>query len=492
MSEIEYSKNFIVDGLFQDLLSGIGSTQDPELVGAKESLSKFMIYISNGRWKSEPYLEILCSHLEDIAHRRINRLMVFLPPRHGKSEIISKAFSAWYFLHYPDDEVILSSYGSTLSEDWSKQCRAIIQNHHELYGNLRVSEDTRAAARWTLQGRYGGMTAAGVGGPIPGRGARIAIIDDPIKYDEAQSESVQETVWEWYRSTLRSRLTPDGAIVLVMTRSAENDLAGKILQNIEEQDEEEKGKHWVVINYPAIAERDEPEIERETGQALSSRYPVEELLDIKKDSGAYWWASLYQQHPRAEEGNYFKKFWIMRYTKQDLPPAMARYSAMDLAVGKKDRNNYNVILTVGRYKNELFVLDIERFKGEGDIPRKIVDTQERWRPSNFGFEDGAIRRAIWPSVSLEMRKRNIFVKPIFLTALNDKQIRARAIQSRMANKTVYFPHEKATPWADDFIEELLAFPNGKFDDQVDAFAWLGVMLGAEGKRSSLDMESIAA
>jgi len=415
-----------------------------------------------------------------------------LIPTHN-SYIISQHFPAWYFLNYPDDEMILTSYGGDLAWDNSKFARDLIESNPKLFGNLRIDQDTRSAARWKIAGRYGALTAAGVGGPITGRGARIAIIDDPIKYEEAESENVRERAWNWYRRTLRTRLTPDGAIILIMTRTHEDDLAGKLLTTVDKNEEElDSNKQWEVISFPAIAEEDEPLIGRKEGEALSSRYPLSELLAIKNELGPYHWNALYQQRPRPEKGDYFQKDWICRFSIHKLPPRMVYFSAMDLAIGEKKQSCYNVLITAGVYANEIFIVDVDRFRGNSeDIASRILRNYVKWRPVSIGIEDGQIRKAIWPSVSRKMREQNIFPSFVFLTPMSDKLLRARTIQSRMRNLNVYFPEEKTVPWVDELVEELLAFPKGRYDDQVDALAWLGLMLGKERPRASLDIRKIA-
>jgi len=186
---------------------------------ARQSLSYFLGYESHGDWKSAPHLELLCSKLEAVERGEILRLMVFKPPRHGKSEVISKKFPARYLGRNPRNEIIMASYSADLAYDHSRIARDTLKEWGPKLWGVNVSKDSGAADRWGIAGTRGGLTAAGVGGPITGRGANVILIDDPIKNsEEADSVLMRERLWNWYRTTLRTRLAPGGAIVLVMTR----------------------------------------------------------------------------------------------------------------------------------------------------------------------------------------------------------------------------------------------------------------------------------
>jgi predicted phage terminase large subunit-like protein len=442
-----------------------------------------MDYEGRGLWQREPHLELLCEKLEMVARGQIRRLMIFMPPRHGKSQVVSKKFPAWYLGNWPGKSIILACYAAELAFDFSQIARDTLEAEREIFPNVRVNRMSRAKARWTLEGYYeSGMIAAGVGGPITGRGADIGIIDDPIKNaEEAQSETVRESVWQWYRTTFRTRLQPGGSIILIMTRWHEDDLAGRLLENMKAG-----GEQWEVISLPAIAEEDDL-LGRKPGEPLSPRYPLSELLPIKQ-SDRQTWISLYQQRPRPEDGSYFHTKWFVNIDLHDLRTSYLNrlsqplvYSAMDFAIGEKDQNNWNVIttgaLTTG---NELIITDVQRFRADSfetssyDIAERILDVQKEFQPLLFGFEDGQIFKAIWPVVLRLAKERGIVINEYPLTPIRDKQARARILQARMRKGQVLFPHEAL--WFENLQEELLAFPNGKWDDQVDALAWLAIMV----------------
>src|SRR5690348_3861723 len=219
---------------------------------------------SDGRWQYAPHLRLLSDALWRVAAGHIRRLMVFMPPRHGKSELVSHYFPAWYLGTRPNRRVILTSYEADFAATWGRKVRDVLAEFGPTLYGVRVRDDSSAANRWDLAEHTGGMVTAGVGGPITGRGADVLIIDDPVKNaDDALSATMRERVWEWWRSTAYTRLEPSGAAVLVMTRWHEDDLAGRLLGEMEQG-----GEHWEVLRLPAIAEEEDDALGRHPGEAL--------------------------------------------------------------------------------------------------------------------------------------------------------------------------------------------------------------------------------
>ena len=192
----------------------------------------------------------LSSRLVDIAAGRLDRLIVNMPPGHGKSELGSIHFPAWYLGHWPDRRVIVAAHTADLARRFGRRTRDILDEHGPEFFGVRVSEDSAAAGRWEIQKRRGSLIATGVGGPITGERADLIIVDDPIKNAmEATSVVYREKLKEWYKTTLRTRLQPRGAIVIIMTRWHEDDLCGWLLKR-----QEEGGRRWDLLNLPALAE----------------------------------------------------------------------------------------------------------------------------------------------------------------------------------------------------------------------------------------------
>lgn len=186
-------------------------------------------------WVLAPHLALINDNLVKIAEEGNGRLLVTLPPRHGKSEFISKWFPAWYLGCFPDHRVIMASYEADFAMSWGRKVRDILEEKGEPYFGIRVRKISSAADRWDIEGRAGGMQSVGVGGPLTGKGANILIIDDPVKNAaEANSQVYRDKTWDWYTSTAYTRLEPGGSIILVQTRWHEDDLAGRILQKAKE------------------------------------------------------------------------------------------------------------------------------------------------------------------------------------------------------------------------------------------------------------------
>lgn len=233
-----------------------------------------------------------------------------MPPRHGKSELASHWFPVWFLNLFPQYNIILTSYEADYAARWGRKVRNTIQEHRSSL-RVRISEDSSASNRWeTTAG--GGMNTAGVGGPITGKGAHILIIDDPVKNrEDAESRSMRERTWEWWQGTARERLepmpqTPFGAVILIMTRWHQDDLAGRLLaRRVDSKDEEKTHIPWHEFRLPALAEESDP-LGRVVGAPLwPEKYCLEALCNIRDEIGPYNWASEYQQRPIPREGNLF-------------------------------------------------------------------------------------------------------------------------------------------------------------------------------------------
>lgn len=422
----------------------------------------------------------ICEHLEwfsaAVAAGESPRLMLFVPPRHGKSEIASRIFPAWHLGRNPRHEVIACSYAGSLANDFSRKVRGLFRDpsFQTVFPEAALAKDSQSVEQWsTAQG--GGYVAAGVGGPITGRGAHVLIIDDPLKNrEDAESDSTRQGIWDWYTSTAYTRLAPGGGVILIQTRWHDDDLGGRLLQA---QDNGE-GDEWRVVRYPAIAEYDE--LFRDQGEALHpDRYPIGALNRIKRTVGPRDWSALYQQNPVADDGDYFKKDDFQWYKRQDLPPLeeMNFYTAWDLAIGQKEMNDFTVGITVGvDRKDDIYVVDVQRGRwGSLDIVEKMIEVQRVWQSKLVGIERGHILMTMGPILEKRMREERIMM-PIqeLRPGKQDKIARARPIQARMQQKRVFFRHGCDMTLA--LVAEMMRFPNGVFDDQVDGAAWIGQML----------------
>ena len=426
-------------------------------------------------WVHKDICQRLEKFSEQVANKESPRLMLFMPPRHGKSTLASVAFPAWHLGRHPNHEFISCSYSGSLAMSFSRKVRQLLREpvYKNVFEKSRLDKDSQSIESWqTTQG--GGYVAAGVGGGITGKGANVLVIDDPVKNrEDAESDNNRAATWDWYTSTAYTRLSPGGGILVILTRWHDDDLAGRLLKQAEDGADQ-----WEVIRYPAIAEIDENF--RKQGESLHpERYNVDALEQIRKAIGPRDWSALYQQNPVSDEGDYFSRDMIRYYEYDEIDTAeLNYYCAWDLAIGQRDRNDYSVGIVVGIDEyDHLYVVDVVRGKYDGfELVEQILDLYETWRPGIVGIERGHIEMALGPFLQKRTRERGLseaYFKDLKV-GRRDKEARARAIQGRMQQGMVYFP--KDAVWTGTMVAELLRFPNGAHDDQVDALAWIGLMM----------------
>ena len=401
-----------------------------------------------------PHTELLLRKLEAVERGEIKRLIILLPPRHGKSVTTSSIFPAWYLGRHPDRQLIFASYGQELSEVFGRSVRNFLMDpvHQAVFPNCRISEDSSAAHRFhtTAGGVY---YAVGRGGPITGRGAHLLIVDDPIKdRAEANSETIRRALQEWYAYVAYTRLMPNGAVVLIETRWHDDDLAGWLLR-------EHANENWEVVSLPAIAEKDESF--RKEGEALwPEKYPVEILERIRDAIGSAAFTSLYQQRPSAAEGGIFKRQWWQFYG--EAPRFSQIIQSWDTGFKCGDDNSYSVCTSWGLTNNGYFLLSLWRGRAEfPELRRVLIAQAERWKPSAILVED----RASGQSLVQELKTATV-LPVIGVKVDTDKVSRAQAVTAFVEAGKVYLPAE--APWLNDFVNELAAFPTGLHDDQVDS------------------------
>jgi predicted phage terminase large subunit-like protein len=423
----------------------------------------------------------ICARLEkfvlDVRAGLSPRLMIQMPPRHGKSQLASIDFPAWVLGNYPSLEVILCSYAADLALDFSRAVRERLRDkeYQVIFENTRLDKDNQNAQGWKTT-KKGGFLPAGVGGPITGKGAHILIIDDPIKNaEEAESETSRETNKRWYASTAYTRLAPGGGVLIIQTRWHDDDLSGWL----ERQMDNDEGDDFEIVRYPAVAV--ENEVYRLEGDALhEDRYPLPALNRIKKAVGPRVWEALYQQNPVPDDGAYFQRSMFQFYDPDKEPEDLTKVSAWDFAIGQKEQNDWTVGMTWGRgYDNSFYVLDMRRGRWDAhSIVEEMCDSYIKHKQSIIGIEKGVIATALGPYLNDTIKERNLYGMYVEELAVGkrDKVARARTIQGLMRQGRVFFPDPAKAPWVLTLMNEMLRFPHGVHDDIVDAMAWLGLML----------------
>jgi predicted phage terminase large subunit-like protein len=476
----------------------------------------------NPGWLHYDIAHRLEQFMRDVEDEKSPRLMLLMPPRHGKSELASIRFPAWVLGHHPEWEIINCGYNLDLPMKFSRKVREIVRDpgYHPMFESTQMDKDSQSAEAWNTTAG-GGFTAAGVGGGITGKGATVLVIDDPIKnQEEADSITTRDGLWDWYWSTAYSRLAPGGGVLLIQTWWHDDDLAGRMQQQM--QQAEEAGDtdidQFTIIKYPALAEKweyrnkktdlierydaplkrdhakvhktkrnkgdftpikltDKYDLLRSPEEPLHpERYNFKMMNSMRANQPPRIWSALYQQNPVPDEGVYFRKEYF-RY--EPTPPAAYQrniFQAWDFAIGEKQQNDWTVGVTMLQDENDyLHLLEVVRFKGDSfTIVEEMLDAIERHNgektaPLQLGVEDSQIWRAIKPLYERRAAERHIFLSYETLQPLTDKLARARPLQGRMQQGRVYFPTNK--PWMAEVTKELLRFPAGAHDDIVDALAW---------------------
>jgi predicted phage terminase large subunit-like protein len=443
---------------------------------AKESLTAFIDYISELEGGIQParHHRLLIEKLEAVERGEIPRLMVFMPPGSAKSTYANRIFSAYYMGRHPGSLLITASHSAELAEYFGKKARKIAgSNEFRAVFETGLDPSNSSAAEWSLDSGAE-YYATSVGGSVTGRRADGAIIDDPVKgREEADSETIRRKTLEWYRSDLWTRLKPGAFVVLIMTRWHELDLAGCLLADMAAG-----GEQWEVLSIPAVAEDNDP-LGRPPGEPLWPEWFTPEMFkEAKRDKRK--WSSLYQQRPAPDDGDYFRRDWIRWYSKDQTPKHMRIYGASDYAT-KEGKGDHTVHGVIGVDPNDdIYLLDWWREQTTSDVwIDTFLDMMNKHQTLAWAEEKGQILASLGPFIDKRMRERRVYGFRTQYASSGDKPSRARSFQARMAMKKVYFPSD--APWIDDLVTEMLQFPVGKNDDQVDVLSLFGRMLNDMSK-----------
>ena len=426
----------------------------------------------------------LAAELEAVARGENLRLIITVPPRHGKSRLVSVEFPTWLLGRSPWKKIMLASYASGLSETHSKEARARMQTEvfRGLFPRVRLNPYDKKADDWrTMQaGRY---FATSVAGSMTGHGADLLIIDDPHKdYEEAHSEAMRDKVWNWFNSTAMTRLGPGGAAIVITTRWHPDDLVGRLMDPKRQAEAAEllgkRFKPWRHLNLRGLAkEGKEDPLGRAVGEALDpARYPAEELLNLQATLGSYLWAALYDGDPEVKGGNYINVDNFVLVDKSPLQPAATRVRYWDLAATAKKTSDFTAGAKGGllpgakQDQDELVIEDIEYGQWPWPIARgKIAGLAERERvvvgvESVGGFQTSFSNlREVVPSDV-----------PLLETGADtDKLLRALPWIAKVEKRRVILVRG---PWTEWFIKQCREFPNGVHDDGVDAVSGLYSLL----------------
>lgn len=450
------------DPLYNEQPKSAASLQDM-------AFSRLGVYIAMmyPRYDFAPHHKLICRALERVERGECHRLIISVPPRHGKSYLCSEFFPSWYIGRNPEKSIIAASYGADLAEDFGRKVRNLMMSDEwkAVFPQAHIDPAAKSAARIAMK-EGGNYYAVGVGGATTGRGANVLLIDDPVKgREEADSETIRRRIKDWYRAVAYTRLMKGGAIVIIMTRWHEDDLAGWC---ITEQDHE----NWELLTLPAIAEEGDV-LGREVGEALwPARYNKDQLERIRQTVGTREWNALYMQRPAPEEGVYFQRDWFRFYDA--LPPYLNYYGASDYAV-TEDKGDYTVHVICGVDKEDnVYLVDMwrDRTTAMGWMD-SLVHFIRFYHPQVWAEETGVILRSLDPIIRKRLDEERLYstTRKQFSSS-TDKPTRARSLQARLEMGKLFFPNPKNIAWVDTLIHEFLSFPAGTHDDIVDAMSLL--------------------
>lgn len=418
----------------------------------------FAEVVSNKTWKGWNYLRYAGRRIALACVMGGGRIIFSVPPRHGKSELISKHTPAWFLDMWPVEHVILTTYESDFAASWGRKTRDLVMASDKV--RTRVNQKISATQNWeTMEG--GGMITAGVGGPITGKGGKLIIIDDPIKnWQEAQSPTIRKNIIDWFNSTVYPRAEPGATIILLMTRWHENDLAGYL--------ENEHEDNWEVIKFPAIAEKDDV-LGRKEGEALCpDRFDLEALARIQKAIGSYLWAGLYQQRPSPEGGGIIKREWFTGNEYDQLPKMEKIIQSWDTAFKKGKKTARSCCETWGKGKDGYYLINVWKDKVEyPELKRMASALYEKEKPSIMLIEDEASGQSLTQELKRGIDGNGrLPVKGIPCSEGEGKIVRARLVSPLIEAGMVHVP--KHASWLADFLDEVVSFPTGDYADQVDS------------------------
>lgn len=442
-----------------------------ELSKRKIDKDGFVAYCNANGFELARHHHLMAEKLERVIKEPGYNLMIFMPPGHAKSTYSSVLFPSYFLGRFTNKSIIMVSHTAELAAHFGRRCRKnILEPSFQYIFDAALTNDSKSADRFNLT-NGSEYYACGVGGAITGRRADIGVIDDPVKSrEDADSETIRNKTYSWYVNDFRTRLKPGANQILIMTRWHEDDLAGRILSS------PDKG-NWDVISLPAIAELDDP-LGRKPGEALWPEYISLDILNTYKkltEKNPRPWNALYQQKPSAEEGDYFRASDIQIVPYREIPKDLKIYGGSDYAV-TADRGDYTVHIVIGYddIMDNVYVLDVWREQTETNVwIAKFIELCLDYEPLMWAEESGQIIKSLNPFIEREMLRKRCGVYRKQYTSSTEKTARARSLQGLMAEQRIYIADRD---WTDEFVSELLKFPTGKYDDQVDALSVICRML----------------
>ena len=420
----------------------------------------------------------IAAALDRVVSGECKRLMIAMPPRHGKSQMGSYLFPAYLMGKKPDSKLIVGSHTAELAQRFGRMIRNLVEDerYSEIFPEMKLSVDSKAAGRWNTA--HGGEAFfIGKGGAMTGRGGDVVVLDDILDEQDAVSDTAMENTWEWYTSGPRQRLQPNGAIIIINTRWKTDDLSGRLLR----QQGQLKADQWEILEFPAILPSNTP--------LWPEYWNLDELEKVKMSIGLKKWNAQWQQQPTNDDGAILKREWWRKWKHDEPPSCEYVLQTLDTAYSKKETADFSVIATWGVFYPSadggpaLILLSVQ--KGRWDFPelKRVARSEyQYWQPDNVLIE----AKATGTPLQQELRKMGIPVtmySPGGRRTGQDKVSRANAVAPILESGMVWYP--EGEEFAQDLVEECAAFPNGTNDDQVDVTV-MALMRFRQGNFVKLD------
>ncbi len=432
-----------------------------EYAWARRSYLRYCQLVHRGAWIPGRHHRLICEALDRVTRGEITRLMICMPPRHGKSMTVTESYPSYFLGKYPTRRVIEVSYNDEFARKFGRRNRDKVRDFGSRIFGISLSQVNANANNWDLSNGVGGMISVGFGGAATGEGADLLIIDDPVKNRmEADSETSRQHIWDEYQSTFLTRIHPGASIIVIMTRWHEDDLCGRLLNP-----EYGPPEDWTVLRLPAESEgADEDPLHRPEGEPLwpEHGYGREWLAQQRQAVGSYAWAGLYQQRPAPAEGGILHRGWFQFYRQ---PPANARLiQSWDCTFKDGDNTDYVAGHVWAKAGPNYYLIDrVHDHMG-------ITDTMQAIRTLSCKYPTARAKliedKANGPAVIELLRKEIPGIIPV--NPQGGKVVRAQAIAPYAEAGNIFLPHPERAPWVHDMLEEIAAFPNGAHDDDVDA------------------------
>lgn len=429
-------------------------------------------------YKFGRHLKRLGNLLMQVEEGTKDRIAVSMGPRFGKSQMISIYYPAWYIGKHPDHKVIMASHTADLAIDMARKVRNLMQTdeYKRIFPGVNIAADAKAAGKWNTT-KGGEVFATGVGGALAGRGGHLIVVDDPISEQDIKAGNTAslDTAYEWFRAGLRTRLMPGGAICVLHTRWHQRDPIGRLVKDATMNPDADQ---YEVFEFPAIMtspnpladpdnENFDPDAPKELQKSLwPEQWSLDSLLRTKASMPAWQWNAQYMQNPTAQEAAIIKRSDIQWWPHEKPPEVDFIIQGWDTAMTTKERSDYSVCQTWGVWKNDDVVdnlILLNRISGKWEFPelkQKAHEQAREWEPDALIVETKASGQ---PLVD-ELRRSGIFVSTFSPGKGQDKIARLNAISDMFASHQVWFPE---VHWATEVVEQIVAFPAGEHDDEVD-------------------------